>query len=139
MKTKIKISTMLIVLGAALIPTIQSCKKYPEGPVVSLKSRTERVANTWKVENVKRNGTDVTSLYGGYSETFTKNGDYSYIWGMFGGTGTWSFQKGDSEIKLTGTSQQESHTLVILKLQEKEFWYSYVDGDDKFEFHLVQK
>lgn len=139
MKTTSKLSVLFIVVAGLMIPTIQSCKKYPDGPAISLRSRAERVANTWKVDNYKKNGTDYTSLVSDYSETFTKAGDYSYLWGSFSGTGKWAFQNNDNEIKLNGVSNQSSQTLYILKLEEKQFWYYYMDGSDKKEFHMVQK
>jgi len=137
MKTKNKLA-VFILLVTLMIPIIQSCKKYPDGPMISFRTRTERVANTWKVDNYKKNGTDYTSLMGGYTETYTKDGNYSYSWGNFAGTGKWAFQNHDSEIKLNGINNQSSQTLVILKLEETQFWYYYMDGNDKKEFHMVQ-
>jgi hypothetical protein len=128
----------LIVLGAMMFMGIQSCKKYEEGPLISFTSRTDRVANTWKVDNYKVNGDDYTSLVAGYTETFTKSGDYSYNWGIISGTGSWAFKNNDAEIQLTGIENQASHTLVILKLEKKQFWYYYMDGNDKKELHLVE-
>jgi len=31
----------------------------------------------------------------------------------------------------------KTKTLTILKLEEKAFWYYYMDGTDKIEFHLI--
>ncbi|NCA80823.1 MAG: hypothetical protein EOM76_11710 [Sphingobacteriia bacterium] len=93
----------------------------------------------WKVDNYKKNGTDYTSLVTDDRETFTSAGDYSYTWGILSGTGKWAFQNNDTEIKLTGTDNQASYTLVILKLEEKAFWYYYMDGNDKKEYHMVQQ
>ncbi len=138
MKIKLKSTILIILLAGLTIPTIQSCKKYPDGPMISLRTRTERVANTWKVDNYKRNGTDYTSTMGGYTETFTKDGNYSYSWHILGGTGKWAFQNNDKEIALTGLNNQSNYTIVILKLEEKQFWYYYMDGNDKKEFHMVQ-
>ena len=73
----------------------------------------------------------------GYTETFTKQGTYSNQWSILGGTGTWAFQTNDAEIKITGISNVSSNTLLILKLEEKAFWYYYIDGSDRKEFHLV--
>ena len=137
MKIKKQIPVLLILLAGFIIPTIQSCKKYPDGPLISLRTRTERVANTWKVDNYKRNGTDYTSTMTDYIETYTKDGNYSYSWHIFGGTGKWAFQNHDKEIALTGLNNQSNYTLVILKLEEKEFWYYYMDGSDKKEFHMI--
>jgi len=138
MKTIKKLPVFVILLVGLLIPMIQSCKKYPDGPLISFHSRTERVANTWKVDNYQKNGTDYTSLMSGYTETYTKDGNYSYSFGSVSGTGTWAFQNHDKNIQLNGLTNQGTYSLVILKLEEKEFWYYYMDGNDKKEFHMVQ-
>lgn len=139
MKNYIKTKWLLLAVTTIMASTIISCNKYQDGPSVSFRSRTQRVANTWKVDNYKVNGNDFTSLVQGYTETFSKDGNYSYSWGIINGTGKWAFQNSDSEIKINGTDNQSSETLVILKLEEKQFWYYYMDGSDKKEFHMVQK
>jgi len=121
------------------IPLIQSCKKYPEGPAFSLRSKTERVSNTWKVENYKINGSDFTSLVSDYTETFTKENTYSYTWGILGGSCNWAFQNDNMEIKLDGNEDNTSRTLFIEKLEEKTFWYYFMEGSDKYEVHLIEK
>ena len=136
-KTK-KISIVLTLLAICLMPFVQGCKKYPDGPLISFRSRAERVANTWRVDQYLKNGTDYTYLMAGYIETYTKEGDYSYSWGNHSGTGIWGFQNSDTEIALTGIKNQENHILVILKLEEKEFWYYYISGNDRLEFHMIQ-
>jgi hypothetical protein len=138
MKTGKMITAMLILLGGIAIGGMESCSKYPDGPTVSLHSRAERVANTWKIDNYKVNGNDQTSLVTGYTETFTKEGNYSFQWGSVTGSGTWVFQNHDDEIRITGVDNQSSETLVILKLEEKQFWYYYMDGNDRKEFHMIQ-
>jgi len=138
MKNK-KISALLLVLTILAIPAIQSCKKYEEGPRFSLRTKTERVSNIWSVENYKINDADFTSLVTGYTETFSNNGAYSYEWLFTKGAGTWSFQNEKAEIKLIGNDEQSSRTLVILKLEEKSFWYYYMVGSDKHELHLNSK
>lgn len=128
---------ILLLLCGSILPAMQSCKKYEDGPLISLRSRAERVANTWKVENYKINDNDYTSLVSSYTETFTKAGSYAYNWGTLDGNGTWAFQNKDMEIKLTGNDNHSSNTLYILKLEEDAFWYYYMDGSDKHELHLV--
>ncbi|HXU26482.1 MAG TPA: hypothetical protein VN698_04560 [Bacteroidia bacterium] len=137
MKVTKKISIVITLLVISM-PLVQSCKKYPDGPLINFYSRAGRVANTWRVDNYQKNGTDYTSLMAGYTETYTENGNYSYSWGNLSGTGVWAFQDSDKQIALTGISHQENHTLVILKLENKEFWYYYFDGNDKKEFHMIQ-
>ena len=135
---KNKITTLLILLSIIAITSIESCKKYPYGSTLTFKSRTERVANTWNVDNYKINGVDCTSLVSGYTETFTTDGNYSFSFAGMVGTGKWAFQNNDAEIRITGIDNMSSETLYILKLEEKEFWYYYMDGNDKNECHMIE-
>lgn len=137
MKTKNKISALLLIVMAIMTPTIQSCKKYSEGPAISLRSRTSRITNTWLIANYKVNNNDYTPSVNGYSETYLPNGTYSFHWGNTEGSGRWAFQNNDREIRITGVSQKDSETLYILKLEKNEFWYYYLDGNDKYELHLI--
>jgi hypothetical protein len=139
MKFNYKVPTLLLLLSVSVFTFFESCNKYPDGPAFSLRTRKARVANTWKVENYKVNGDDYTSLVSDYVETYSKDGNYSYSWGSLAGTGTWAFQNNDSEIRLTGITNQSSYTMVILKLEEKTFWYYYMDGNDRKEFHMIQR
>lgn len=119
-----------------------SCKKYEEGPAISFRSKTARVANTWKVEQYLFNGADETNafnaLFPNYREVYDKEGNYSYSFDTNNtGSGRWEFQSNNEEIKRSGVSSQPTETLVILKLKEKEFWYYYMDGNDRSEFHMI--
>jgi formylmethanofuran dehydrogenase subunit A len=134
MNNKLSIS-----IAAILLLMISSCKKYEEGPVLSLRSKTERVANNWKVEKYLLNGNDKTATLGTFTESYTKDGTYSYKWNNLSGAGKWAFEENETQIKRNGVSGMPSHDLVILKLKEKEFWYYYIDGSDKHEFHLIQE
>lgn len=129
----------LFILSLLMLISVQGCKKYSDGPSFSFMSRTERLANTWKVDNYKVNGTDYTTLVSDYNETFTTKGAYSYTWSVLNGSGTWAFQNKDNEVKITGVSGQSDKVLFIQKLEEKSLWYYFMDGTDKHEMHLVQK
>ena len=129
----------IIIMALLLAVSIGACNKYADGPGLSLRTRTARLSNTWKVENYKVNGADFTSLVTNYTETFSSDGSYSYHWGLLDGTGKWVFQNNDTEVKITGTDNQSSRTLVILKLENKTLWYTHLDGNDKQEYHLIQQ
>jgi len=55
-KTKISLSILLIAFSAI---TFTSCEDYPEGPAISLISKTNRVANNWRVAQALNDGVDV--------------------------------------------------------------------------------
>lgn len=136
MKNSIKLSA-IIIFTILMMPVFQGCEKYVDGPSFSFKTRAERISSRWEVENYKINDNDYTSLVSNYSETFSKNGDYSYSWSIGNGSGTWVLQNNDMEIQLSGSDNRSSRTLFIQKLEEKSFWYYYMDGNDKHEFHMI--
>ncbi len=138
MKTGTKILSIMLFSAVTLFTSV-GCSKYDDNDGITLISRSERVANTWKIDSYKVDGVDFTPLYSGYTETYTKEKNYSYQWGLLSGTGTWAFQNNDEELKVTGISNQATHTQVILKLEEKALWYYIMDGDSKREFHFTQK
>jgi hypothetical protein len=127
----------LVILSVTMMVGVQSCSQYPDNSGITLVSKTDRVSRAWKVENYKVNSTDYTSLVSAYTETYTKTGAYSFTWAILGGTGTWKFQNSDAEIQITGVTNVTSKTLYILKLEETAFWYYYMDGTDRMEYHLV--
>jgi len=129
----------IVVLAVLMLVGVQSCSQYPDNNGITLVSKVDRVSKTWKVDNYKINGVDYTSLVTAYTETYTKQGTYSYQWAILGGSGTWEFQNKDAEIRITGDSNLTSRTIFILKLEDTEFWYYYMDGADKKEFHFVRK
>jgi len=129
----------MLLMASILLFGFQSCSQYPDNDGITLVSKTERVSGLWKVENYKVNDVDYTSLVSGYTETFTKDGAFSYQWGVLGGNGTWVFQNKDAEIQITGINNQNSKTLFIQKLEKTQFWYYYFDASDKKEFHMIKQ
>jgi len=129
---------VLLFTAITVLSTSTGCKKYPDGPDFSLRTRKARVANTWKIENFKVGGVDLTSLVTGYTETFTTSGAYSYTWGVLNGSGTWTFQNDFAEIRLNGSDEQSNRVLTILKLEEKSMWYTYMAAGVKNEIHLTE-
>ena len=127
---------IILIISASLT----SCKKYEEGPALSLRSKTARVANTWKVVSYTINGVDNTSFLTSinYTETYDKDGNYSYNSSAGTGLGKWEFQSDKEQIKRSGVSGQSTETLEILRLKEKKFWYYYLDGNDRHEIHLEE-
>jgi hypothetical protein len=82
---KFKSLSVLLFLITLTTVGFQSCSIYPENEEFTIVSKAERVANVWKVDNYKVNDVDYTSLVTSYTETFTKDGNYSYQWGILPG------------------------------------------------------
>lgn len=58
---KIKIILLLIVIGCSA--PFFSCKKYPEGPYFSLRSKAARLHQNWKLVQYFRDGIDRTTAF----------------------------------------------------------------------------
>lgn len=135
---------ILFALGAGLFLTT-GCNKYDDGPVFSLRSREERIANTWRVESAKDGGNDVTSSFTQYELRLTKGHDAAlqadYELGSltfsFQTTGTWYFENDDEDVRLDFEDNEADETYQILRLKEKELWLRK-KGDD-LELHLVPR
>lgn len=124
---------------------LPSCSKYDEGPGVSLRSKKERVANTWEIEKAMRNGEDVTSDYDEYTLRTTKDGDAElaalYSSGSFSfeyeTQGTWMFTDDKESLMLDFENDDADRNYQILRLAEDEMWLREIGGED--ELHLKTK
>lgn len=117
---------------------ILSCSQTPETNTLKFISNSDRITKAWKLDNYRINGVDHTSMLATFAEAYTKQGAYSFQGAMDGGIGTWAFQNNNAEIRITNGSNLASRTLFILKLEDAAFWYYYMDGNDKKEFHFVK-
>lgn len=143
MKTKLKL-LLLICLGLAVLP-FTSCKKYEDGPLVSVTPRSERVANTWIIAYAEENNENVSDQYDQYELYLASDGnaelDASYT--AFGveyvtsTNGTWSFQNDDEWLNLDFEDDDQDATYEILRLTNDELWIKNLDNN--VELHLLEK
>ncbi len=136
MKTLLK-HAMLVIAFATLFFTTESCTKPEIAPTHTYRTRTEILANTWRVISYKINGEDITQQVLDYSETYKIDGTYSYTSTNLAGTGTWRFINNESEMVLNIKDSHNPQRLFITLLQEKQFHYSYLNGLDRHELELV--
>ncbi|WP_070137841.1 hypothetical protein [Crocinitomix algicola] len=137
--------TVVVFIGLIGMVSLTACKKYEEGPVLTLKTKKERVANTWVIEQAFRNGEDVTDDYDEFTLLTTKDGDASlaalYSFGDFSfeyeTDGTWEFQSNKENLELDFDTDAADVTYQILKLEEDNMWVREKGGED--ELHLMSK
>jgi len=138
MKTKI----LLLCFSITVIPFLDGCKKYPDGPTISLSSKKGRVANTWKYEKVFEvaTGIESTQWYNGDYIEFKKDGTYSETYGSSTYVGTWAFSSNKEEFIMTSNGSSNAQTYQIRKLKGKEFWFREpASFSNPEEFHLSPK
>jgi len=138
-----KISVLLMSLAVFAFVFV-GCKKYDDGPTLSLASKKSRVVNTWTIEKITDNGIDVTQAYlalvPGYSMEMKK--DNTYIITVTGSsnaeTGTWDFDS-KKENLITTPSNGTAQTAKITRLKSSELWLTETDGSDVTEIHYKKK
>lgn len=150
-----RISTYFFILSVVLSVAFVSCKKYPEGPSFSLRSKSERLSNLWKIQQLIYNGADSTNfakkyLFNNYRLDITKNGEYNIDYNLvigaasipFSESGKWVFSSDKKTViftKETGNTTAATganSTWEILRLKEKEFWAKFTQNDQVTELHL---
>jgi hypothetical protein len=137
MKSKFIIFTLF-----ASLVFLGSCNKYSEGPMLSLRSKKERIANRWVIQKAFREGNDVTNEYSIYTLDLSKEGNADLIatYLIFGAQyqfntdGKWEFQGEKVFLDLDFNDDDADNRYKILKLKEDELWLQEVGGGD--ELHL---
>lgn len=124
--------------AAAIITTVlfAGCKKYEEGPAVSLRSKKARMENTWEIDRAyNRDGEDITDEYDEYELRMTKDGDAELRAEYFGVSvdteGTWEFEDNKEEVRLDFENDDADRLYHILRLKEDELWLEDHDGGDE--------
>lgn len=144
---KIEILSVAAVLLGGIAFT--ACKKYDEGPAVTLMTKKARLAGSWEIEAWLENGVDNTSDYRTLisSETFTIEKDGSYtsattftIGGSDTDSGTWEFINDKEDVKtLSNVTGATPDTMHLIRLKNKEFWTKEVSGGNTYETHYKAK
>lgn len=123
--------------------TLGACKKYDEGPTFSLRTKEERISNTWRFGLAFRNGKNITDLYSKYELQLLKGGETKLIMHYTSlnfnrsheTRGRWDLTNSKRDLKLDFEDDNADNTYIIKKLKEKELWL--IDEDENVEFHLI--
>jgi hypothetical protein len=148
-----KLFVLFCIITSALLLT--ECKKYPEGPSISFRTKKARIINSWKVSKYLENNVDLTtnfnSVFTNFSFITSKDGEYKIIKvvRVFSTNvttteyGNWNLASNKKTLNLTPVSISSgtlpsSSSCQILKLFEDEMWLRIIDSTGKIiEYHLV--
>lgn len=136
---KIK-STLLIVLAVSvLMPVLEGCKKYEEGPMISFKSKTKRLAQVWTISDRMVDGaSELDSYHSSLTVEFTADGFYQEKSGStIEFEGQWIFNDSKKKIGIKYTGETEYEYFEIVKLKGKELWLKGEDGTSVVETQYV--
>jgi hypothetical protein len=135
MKTK-----TLLFLTLLNISIFSGCKKYDEGPSMSLHTKNARVENLWKFQKVTdETGVDMTADYVNTTVEFNKDGNFLITNGIDAQAGKWELNHSKEDIVLTNSNNGYVWKWHIIKLKNKEMWAKVIDGPYYTEFHLLPK
>jgi hypothetical protein len=152
MKHLIRI-TLIFILPSLLFTV---CKKYEEGPLVSLRGKAKRIEGLYMVERLLIDGVDCTSLYNNinYSRRvgkiyiykndkgeleirgYTHHPVSKYVFGDF---------MPDEKLKIIEVGGDKIYAPFlgsrwkITRLTKKELWYTSEVNSKQFEVHLNEK
>ena len=119
-----------------------SCKKYPNGPLLSLHSKEHRIVGTWIVDYYSINGYDSTSYlqgqpYYGKCVFYKQKGDYSADFVLvsndnnYFSSGSWWFTDNKKDLKIQQSTFQQFYmnpyiagliTWEIRRLTVSDLW-----------------
>jgi len=145
-----KLNVILLTVVASVL-MLTSCSPYEEGPAISLRSRTERLCNEWRLTRLYINGTEQTLSSFDQQTTleFKDNGTINYSYAVMDstaivitGSGTWEFNDDQTEVFTTITytlGGTEKDTFKILRLKEEELWFENNEDGDVVETHYEPK
>jgi len=126
---------LTVMILSLLMPVMEGCKKYEEGPLLSFSSKRKRVAGIWKIADRKVGGSSgLDSYYSSLTVEFTKDGFYqekSSTGVEF--EGVWIFSKKKTKIGIKYAGDSDYEYFKIIKLKKKEFWLKGEDGDEELE------
>ena len=140
---------------AMMLPT--GCKKYEDGPLMSLRSKKGRIANTWLAESVLKNGVDSTMYFAAAGSELVMEKDGSVTATIYrtngvqsdttNSEGRWELHEKNEVFALIltdlKTSEVDTNWWYITRLKEKEFWLrdDDKDGDGNYdeEIRLTSK
>lgn len=137
---KSSIATALV--SVILISGTTSCKKYEDGPMLSLRSKEERISNIWVIKSATRYGVDVSSRFVDYELELTKPGFANIYYFrdnvLYRGNGIWSLGESNNNLWLHFDNPNLARYYKITKLKEKEMDLSEI-GYDNIKLSLKQK
>jgi hypothetical protein len=133
-----RILAVVVLLAIGL--GMNSCKKYDEGPMISLRSKNARMANEWVIDKVMTNGVDVSS---NFSDDFLWNikDDGTYILTSNGvdQDGTWTFDDDKVKITFEEGSTGTLEVFDILMLKNKELTLEQTVLTEVYTYYFVEK
>jgi hypothetical protein len=119
---------LTLCLSACIFLVITGCRKYTDGPTISLMTKKSRLCNDWTLNFAQKNGNDITNKTETVKLIIEKDGTYSMsrvmnALGQFQGSytnGIWIFDEAKTKfILFENGSVDPTSTFTIRELRSK--------------------
>jgi len=145
-------SILRISVIANILLVLFACSKYQDGGLIG-KADKHLTSVTWKLSSYLRNGIDETASIhvSNWTEHYMNDGTLHRNFTDLNGdsqqqTGSWEFIDENQNLKIDGvgsidlspqTGTVSASQIKIIKLTKDSFWYTFTNGSDEHEFHLI--
>jgi hypothetical protein len=136
----------LLLFAVSLVTGFTACRKYEEGPNVSLRTKKARITNNWRYESAQVNGVEVSQ-----DPYYAKQKHYFYRDGKYIQTiidpvtlearnlqGSWLLYDNDKKVAITvkipPANKDSTSDYNIIKLFEKQMWLRTTDNAREYHF-----
>lgn len=128
-----------LLLATIVMVGFNACKKYEDGPYLSLRSKHNRVVNEWKLNKATNQEIDVTSQFEEYYFTFNDDNTYVYNRKLLKETGTWDFDDDKLNIVLTPAGSSTTESYKIIRLKNDELTLDQTVGSQTTRYYYITK
>ena len=125
--------------AAAVVGSLPSCKKYPDGPSLSLASKKARLAGEWELVDASFPIPNSLELF----MEFAKDGDFEWTFKYvyygfpfsYTSKGDWEFSSDKESLRIDVDG--DKYDWEIKRLSNKELWFEDQDDKEDYEFEKV--
>jgi len=125
-------------VAVCTIISLSGCKKYEDGPGLSLSSKKSRVVANWEFKKVKVSSVDVTSAFLDYTWEIKKDGQFNMVSNGNIDHGKWDFAL-DKEALDFRYDDGAIEIYNIKRLTAKDLWMEFIDSGDTLYVELSAK
>lgn len=138
--------SLIAVFGAVtMMATLPGCNTYEDGPGLSVRSKYERMVNTWEAKTVMRGLVDVTAWYGDYQLDMREDGrmtlsDRDELDSLVTIDGFWDIVNDNKDLQLIYANppmNPDRATYEILRLKEDELWFQETTDSVVWKYQLI--
>jgi hypothetical protein len=133
-----KIINFTLMVAVCTIISLSGCKKYEDGPGLSLSSKKSRVVANWEFKKVKVSSVDVTSAFLDYTWEIKKDGQFNMVSNGNVDHGKWDFAL-DKEALDFRYDDGAIERYNIKRLTAKDLWMEFIDSGDTLYVELSAK